>query len=287
MYIDFDALEELPGAYLSHLSNSDLVPAWSITGECSKLNNSSDRIRSRLWEFSSIRPLLMQISELAPFINPDERALLFCNPGYEPEHVLTAASLNVRLRLVLPFETLRWDENAQLLLRIVIEGRGYLTSYAGERISVEPGDVLVGNSERCTPNELNCEEPLICLDILSVHSNKKKNELNGYRCGHAETINALSEVSPEDSAIHIESVTVSASGFPVFKIPPGESVVLRKSRVSTLIVVLNGEGYTSGELISKKWKAFDTFVLPKNSYMKLLNSSPNSVANLLLIEDRL
>lgn len=122
-----------------------------------------------VWHWKDLHPKLMAAADhvLGDSGTADRRVLTMRNPGFRNPHQVGAThSLVASLQMILPGEVAPAHRHTFSALRFIMTGGGGYTVVDGERIFMEPGDLLL------TPNWLwhdhrhEGKEPLIWFDGL-------------------------------------------------------------------------------------------------------------------------
>ena len=190
-------------AFYERLQAFGAAPLWEVLGT---LIPSAPRPQAQpvLWQYDSMRPLLIEAGRLLTAQEAERRVLILENPGL-PGRSQATGSLYAGLQLILPGETARAHRHATSALRFVLEGTGAYTSVDGVRTTMHPGDFIVTPSWRYHDHGNPGRETTIWLDGLDVPI------VNLFDASFAEH--------------HAEELTppTSAEGSPVFSYPYARS----------------------------------------------------------------
>ncbi len=161
-------LEELPTSYVEALTAHNLVPLWPSLRTALPHGAPFRRTKPVLWQYADVRPRLLEAGELTPIEKAERRVLVLANPGLGLENMQATPSIYIGLQLILPHETAPNHRHTPSAVRFVIEGEGGFTIVDGEKLPMEPGDLIL------TPALLwheHCHEgsgPVIWLDALDL-----------------------------------------------------------------------------------------------------------------------
>lgn len=120
-----------------------------------------------LWRWSVVRPRLLRAGELITALEAERRVLMFLNPK-NPARIGATATLYAAAQLILPGETARAHRHSPAALRFLIEGRGAYTSVEGEKIFMEPGDLILTPSGQWHDHGNEGNDPVMWLDGLDI-----------------------------------------------------------------------------------------------------------------------
>src|SRR5258708_19137673 len=99
-----------------------------------------------VWKYAPLRALLLRAADLISAEQAQRRVFRLNNPGLEPGR--TSDTLFAGLQCILPGERAPAHRHTPFALRFVIEGAGAYTSVDGERLWMEPGDLILTPSWR-------------------------------------------------------------------------------------------------------------------------------------------
>ena len=152
--------------FYSRLGERGTAPLWEVLG---KLVAPEPRPQTQpvLWQYDTLRPLLMEAGRLLTAEEAERRVLVLENPGMRGRSQVTG-SLFAGLQLILPGEVARCHRHVASALRFIIEGRGAFTSVEGERTEMAPGDFILTPSWMFHDHGNDGQEPVVWLDGLDV-----------------------------------------------------------------------------------------------------------------------
>ncbi len=120
-----------------------------------------------MWRWEVVRPRLLRAGELITALEAERRVLMFLNPK-NPARIGATATLYAAAQLILPGETARAHRHSPAALRFLIEGRGAYTSVEGEKIFMEPGDLILTPSGQWHDHGNEGNDPVMWLDGLDI-----------------------------------------------------------------------------------------------------------------------
>lgn len=159
---------ELPSAYADALRAGHLAPLWSSIRSLIPYETPVRSTRPMHWRYTDIKPLLLHSGELVPIELAERRALVLCNPGFGAAALQTTPSIFIGFQLLLPGESAVNHRHVASALRLVVEGRGGHTTVSGERLPMEPGDLVLTPGGSWHEHGQDGADPVIWLDALDV-----------------------------------------------------------------------------------------------------------------------
>ena len=159
---------DLPKEYLSALTSINLQPLWP---SLRTLISHGTPTRSSVpvhWRYPQVRELLMQAGDLTPIEKAERRVLVLCNPGLGIDNLQATPSIYVGLQLILPGEDAPNHRHSPSAIRFIVEGAGGFTTVEGERLPMEPGDLILTPSGLWHEHGHTGSEPVIWMDALDL-----------------------------------------------------------------------------------------------------------------------
>ena len=165
---DLGTIDDLPLAYRQTLTAHNLVPLWPGLRAALPYGRPNRCTRPTLWRYADVRPLLLAAGEMTPIEKAERRVLALGNPGLGLETMRATPAIYIGLQLILPGETAPNHRHSPSAVRFVVEGAGGYTVVEGERLPMEPGDLIL------TPSGLWHEHghagtgPVVWMDALDL-----------------------------------------------------------------------------------------------------------------------
>lgn len=119
------------------------------------------------WDYSKVRPHLMDSGNLISAREAGRRVLILENPALPGQASITH-SLYAGLQLVLPGEIAPAHRHSQTALRLVVEGSGAYTSVDGEHTLMEKGDFIITGGWAWHDHGNDTSVPVVWLDGLDI-----------------------------------------------------------------------------------------------------------------------
>jgi gentisate 1,2-dioxygenase len=118
------------------------------------------------WRYADIRPKLIEAGQIVPIELAERRVLALINAGVKPARLATTPSIFIGLQLILPGEFAPAHRHTPAAARLVIEGAGGSTTVNGDKLPMEPGDLLLTPPHHWHQHRHEGSEPMIWMDIL-------------------------------------------------------------------------------------------------------------------------
>jgi gentisate 1,2-dioxygenase len=235
------------------------------------------------WSFAQLRPLLMRAGDLISAEEADRRVFMMINPGSQPP--CTTETIAAAYQLILPGECAPAHRHTPFALRFIVEGTGAFTAVNGEKVWMEPGDMILTPSWSFHDHGKEGAGPMIWVDGLDVplmtylriqffeewkEARFPSLELTGpsnLRYPWSEMERSL-RAEPGAYALvpylqRVGGQAISRSlGAYAERIDAGTSSPVRQSTVSHVYVVRSGRGRTIAGSKTIEWEPGDTFAIP-------------------------
>ena len=161
-------LEDLPLEYRQDLSANNLVALWPNLRAALPYAIPTRRTKPIIWRYADVRPRLLKAGELTPIEKAERRVLVLANPGLGLDNMQATPSIYLGLQLILPQESAPNHKHSPTAVRFVVEGEGGFTMVEGERLPMEPGDLILTPSGMWHEHAHAGSGPVIWLDALDL-----------------------------------------------------------------------------------------------------------------------
>jgi gentisate 1,2-dioxygenase len=149
---------------LAQARESGASALWTATNRASR--QPAPSAIPYIWKYEVLRALLLRAADFITAEEAQRRVFRLDNPGLESGR--TTDTLFAGLQCILSGERAPAHRHTPFALRLVIEGNGAYTSVDGERIWMEPGDLILTPSWRYHDHGKTGEGPMIWLDGLDT-----------------------------------------------------------------------------------------------------------------------
>jgi len=129
-------------AYSESVAPMNLVPAWKVMPIYAPPEPKSPCLPAA-WQYSEIRPHLLDSARVISAKEAERRALLLHNPGLSEAEYGITRTVSGDYQIILPGEIAPAHRHTQTAFRFFIEGEGAYTAIEGEKIYMKPGDLVI------------------------------------------------------------------------------------------------------------------------------------------------
>src|SRR5512147_62168 len=119
-----------------------------------------------MWPWSLLEPIIKTSGEMVP-VGDERRALQLFNPGLGGRWA-TTNNLIAALQLLLPGEVARAHRHTPTAIRFILEGSGAYTAVDGERVYMQPGDLILTPSWSWHDHGNETDKPILWMDGLDI-----------------------------------------------------------------------------------------------------------------------
>jgi len=161
-------LQELPSEYVASLRAANLVPLWPSLRALVPPGTAKTNTKPTLWNWKSIRPLLLRAGELTPMDKAERRVLVLANPGRGLDNLQASSVIYLGMQLVLPGEVAPNHRHTPNAARIVVEGSGACTIVGGEKCAMHHGDLVLTPTGLWHEHRHEGAGPFVWLDVLDI-----------------------------------------------------------------------------------------------------------------------
>jgi gentisate 1,2-dioxygenase len=119
-----------------------------------------------MWPWSLLEPIVKASGEMVP-VGDERRALQLFNPGLGGRWA-TTNNLIAAVQLLLPGEVARAHRHTPTAIRFIMEGGGAYTAVDGERVYMEPGDLILTPSWSWHDHGNETDKPILWMDGLDI-----------------------------------------------------------------------------------------------------------------------
>jgi gentisate 1,2-dioxygenase len=148
--------------YYDQLRSQHITPAW-IGGGIS-VEPQSQAV-PYVWHWRDLRPQAMRAAELVGTAQAERRVLRLTNPNLSG---IASNTLVANIQIVMPGEIARAHRHSGAALRLIIEGQGGYTVVNGERVPMNPGDLVLTPNWSWHDHANDTGAPMIWLDGLDT-----------------------------------------------------------------------------------------------------------------------
>ena len=116
------------------------APLWRHYGNLFPAHP-ENRAKPQLWQYAELRRLALHFCATLSLEEAERRVLMLVNPGLT-DPPATVNTLFAGIQIITPGETAQAHRHTSNAFRFIIEGSGAYTTVNGERVHMDPGDLL-------------------------------------------------------------------------------------------------------------------------------------------------
>jgi gentisate 1,2-dioxygenase len=161
-------IEDLPEKYVQDLRDLNLVPLWPSLRGLLPPQIPARQTKPTLWEYKTLKPLLLKAGELTPIEKAERRVLVLANPGHGLEKMQASAAMYLGMQLLLPGEWAPSHRHTPNAVRMIVEGEGAYTTVDGEKCTMSRGDLILTPTGLWHEHGHDGTEPVVWLDVLDL-----------------------------------------------------------------------------------------------------------------------
>jgi gentisate 1,2-dioxygenase len=143
----------------------DARPLWTVLDRLVPAAPNPTAI-PHVWSYKPLKALLDRAGELIRAEEAERRVLMLINPALEPP--CTTDTLFAGYQYILPGEIAPPHRHSAFALRFIVEGSRAYTAVGGERVWMEPGDLILTPSWTFHDHGKEGEGPMVWLDGLDL-----------------------------------------------------------------------------------------------------------------------
>lgn len=152
--------------FIGGLNRWNLIAGWNVLAQEVPAEPTSSA-EAGMWRYDQVRHQLMLAGALVPAEDAERRILVLGNPGLGGRPATTPTIFS-DIQLVLPGEVTGTHRHTPTAIRFMIEGTGSYAVTAGERMSQEVGDLVLGPSWGWHSHGNLGADPAIWFDALDI-----------------------------------------------------------------------------------------------------------------------
>ncbi|EXK81525.1 gentisate 1,2-dioxygenase [Fusarium oxysporum f. sp. raphani 54005] len=292
--------------YLSELPSKNLEPLWSQMSMMVP-PTPNPTAKPHMWTYREALPHLETAAKLVPEEKAERRVLMLVNPSMQSPY--TTDTIYGGLQIVNPGETAPAHRHLAFAARFIIDGEGF-TAVEGKKMPLVRGDVVITPIWHWHDHGNESDKPVVWLDMLNlplfrfapVHFAEGYSDPR-YPSEHCDPCEFRFPWAPVEKELNSDKSDYSiyhyklSSGKPLStflgvqaeRLGPGATVESQGSQ-SYLYHCYEGKGRTelvtpTGETMTFKWEARDTFAVPSWCKIKHINESTTEQAYLVACHD--
>lgn len=166
--MELGSITELPADYRAEMAAAGVTPLWPILRDSLPRGLPRATCAPTHWRYEKLRPLLLRAGELTPIERSERRVLVLSGTGYGEAAAQATPSIYLGMQLLLPGERAPSHRHTPSAVRLAVEGAGAATVVEGEKLPMEPGDLVLTPNGEWHEHVHEGQEPVIWLDALDL-----------------------------------------------------------------------------------------------------------------------
>ena len=166
--MELGSITELPADYRAEMAAAGVTPLWPILRDSLPRGTPRATCAPTHWRYGKLRPLLLRAGELTPIERAERRVLVLSGTGYGEAAAQATPSIYLGMQLLLPGERAPSHRHTPSAVRLAVEGDGASTLVEGEKLPMEPGDLVLTPNGEWHEHVHEGQEPVIWLDALDL-----------------------------------------------------------------------------------------------------------------------
>jgi len=157
----FDAARE---AFHQRMHANNMYGLWELASQMT--SQPQPKMIAHMWPWSTLEPIVTESTQAVP-VGDERRALQLFNPGLDGRWA-TTNNLIAAVQVLLPGEVARAHRHTPTAIRFIIEGSGAYTAVDGERVYMEPGDLILTPSWSWHDHGNETKDRIVWMDGLDI-----------------------------------------------------------------------------------------------------------------------
>ncbi len=151
-------------AFHERMHANNMYGLWELASQMTP--HPQPKMIPHMWPWSVTEPMIADSAEAVP-VGDERRALQLFNPGLGGRWA-TTNNLIAAVQVLLPGEVARAHRHTPTAIRFIMEGTGAYTAVDGERVYMEPGDLILTPSWSWHDHGNETKERVVWMDGLDI-----------------------------------------------------------------------------------------------------------------------
>ncbi len=162
--VPIPSVEQIQSAFHERMHANHMYGLWELAGQMTP--HPQPKMIPYLWKWTMLKSIVDESGEAVP-VGEERRALQLFNPGLEGRWA-TTNNLIAAVQVLLPGEVARAHRHTPTAIRFIMEGAGAYTAVDGERVYMEPGDLILTPSWAWHDHGNETKERVVWMDGLDI-----------------------------------------------------------------------------------------------------------------------
>ncbi|MBM4262477.1 MAG: cupin domain-containing protein [Deltaproteobacteria bacterium] len=159
-----DQSSALREAFHKKMHAANMYGLWELASQMTP--QPQPKMSAHMWLWSVLEPIVTESTQAVP-VGDERRALQLFNPGLSGRWA-TTNNLIAAVQVLLPGEVARAHRHTPTAIRFIIEGSGAYTAVDGEKVFMEPGDLILTPSWSWHDHGNETKQRIVWMDGLDI-----------------------------------------------------------------------------------------------------------------------
>lgn len=151
-------------AFHKKMHAANMYGLWELASQMTP--QPQPKMVAHMWPWSVLEPIVTESTQAVP-VGDERRALQLFNPGLGGRWA-TTNNLIAAVQVLLPGEVARAHRHTPTAIRFIIEGSGAYTAVDGEKVFMEPGDLILTPSWSWHDHGNETKQRIVWMDGLDI-----------------------------------------------------------------------------------------------------------------------
>jgi len=151
-------------AFHERMHANHMYGLWELASQMTP--HPQPKMIAHMWPWSTLDSIIAESADAVP-VGDERRALQLFNPGLDGRWA-TTNNLIAAVQILLPGEVARAHRHSPTAIRFIIEGTGAYTAVDGERVYMEPGDLILTPSWAWHDHGNETKDRVVWMDGLDI-----------------------------------------------------------------------------------------------------------------------
>jgi len=151
-------------AFHQRMHANNMYGLWELASQMTP--QPQPKMIAHMWPWSTLERIVSESTQVVP-VGDERRALQLFNPGLNGRWA-TTNNLIAAVQVLLPGEVARAHRHTPTAIRFILEGSGAYTAVDGERVYMEPGDLILTPSWSWHGHGNETKDRIVWMDGLDI-----------------------------------------------------------------------------------------------------------------------
>ena len=156
--------DSMRDAFHERMHANHMYGLWELASQMTP--QPQPKMIAHMWPWATLESIIAESADAVP-VGDERRALQLFNPGLDGRWA-TTNNLIAAVQILLPGEVARAHRHSPTAIRFIIEGTGAYTAVDGERVYMEPGDLILTPSWAWHDHGNETKDRVVWMDGLDI-----------------------------------------------------------------------------------------------------------------------